>query len=233
MRGVSVDCANLPPTARRLGNAEMDSIRVEMRDLPEFYKYTERLDLTSTLDQAWLVGPSTGSLEPILRATKVRPQLVIIGNEPDVVGESSWTMTPDEYVSYYNETTALIRERWPTVAIATAGMYNASYALEVLPQLRPQPTYLNTHYPNSVEDIFKFDRLPGGPGKTIVGEWCWRTATEQEMYDWQVMLEHSTWHSFYFCWSDNMVPGMGLVTKSLGPTKSYQYYKAARRILHG
>jgi hypothetical protein len=224
MRGVCVDCTNKPPTLRKLKNAAMNSIRIEMRDLPSFYTYTQAL-ARNQIEQTWLVGPSTGPLEPILDKTTVRPSLVIIGNEPDVAsGGSSWSMSKDEYIHLWAQTAILIRQQWPAMELATAGMYNPAYLWGVHRWLRPQPTYVNRHYPDSVYDIRRFDEIGQ---RTIVGEWCWRNATKQEMYDWENMLEYYTWASFWFCWADYMVPDMGLVTATGKTTRAYRYLKEA------
>lgn len=230
MRGVSVDCTNKPPTWRKLRNAGLHSIRIEMRDLPSFYSYTEELARHS-IQQAWLVGPSTENLMLILDKIDVRPNLVIIGNEPDIVGDSSWTMGPEVYVSLWSNVAKQVRISWPDMELATAGMYNPGYLWAVYNSLWPRPAYVNRHYPSSLDDIRRFDDIGH---KTIVGEWTWRGATQQEMYDWQHMLEYYTWHSFWFCWADYMVPGHGLVTKSGQKTKAYHYLKnVLRRIYVG
>lgn len=220
MRGVAVDCTNKPPTWRKLRNAGLHSIRIEMRDLPSFYEYTESL---RGIQQTWLVGPSTEGVESVLAKTTVRPQLVIIGNEPDIIGGSSWTMSREAYVALWAGTAELIRDKWPGIELATAGMYSPAYLRNVYTQLQPRPTYVNRHYPDSIEDIEIFDRIGH---YTIVGEWTWRGATQREMYDWEVnFLEYYTHASFWFCWADYMVPGHGLVTQSGAFTKAYRYLK--------
>lgn len=231
MRGVAVDCTNKPPTWRKLRNAGLQSVRIEMRDLPSFYSYTEELAKRG-IQQAWLVGPSTESVRRVLDKATIRPRLVIIGNEPDLVGPSSWTMTVPEYVNMYNREASLVKSVWANMELATAGMYNPAYLWAVMNGLYFKPTYVNRHYPDSLDDIRRFDAIGN---KTIVGEWTWRTATQQEMYDWEVnLLEQYTWASFWFCWADYMVPGHGLVTKSGQKTKAYHYLKnVLRRIYVG
>jgi hypothetical protein len=223
MRGVAVDCTNKPPTWRKLRNAGLYSVRIEMRDLPSFYTYTQELS-KHHIEQAWLVGPLTGELESILDKAVVRPSLVIIGNEPDAVGDSSWTMDLADYIHLWTRSATLIRDKWPTVELATAGMYSRDYLQTVYRYLQPKPIYANRHYPNTVSDIQEFDRV--GSGRTIVGEWTWRGATQKQMYDWENMLEYFTWASFWFCWADYMVPGHGLLTQTGEFTKAYRHLKA-------
>lgn len=223
MRGVSVDCINRPPTWRQIKASGLDSVRVEMHDLPEFYTYTALLQEHS-IEQAWLRGPSTGEIEPILDKAAAKPAIVIIGNEPDLRGNSSWTMSAKQYTDLWNKEAPLIRETWPDMELATAGMYNRAYLDRVLGRLDPIPNYVNKHYPGGIDDLRSFsEQWP-----VIVGEWCWRTATEQEMYDWvHHFLDYYTWHWFYFCWADYMVPSMGLLTASGRRTSSYHHLKEA------
>lgn len=222
MRGVAVDCTNRPPTWRSIRLARLDAIRIEMRDLPEFYAYTAGLH--ANVKQAWLVGPSTESVEAILLHPTIKPSLVIIGNEPDLEGDSSWTMPKEEYVALYNETAALIRYKWPDMELAMAGMYSQAYAWSVRPYLTPRPNYLNMHYPAGIDQFQEFSR--GSP--CIVGEWTWRNATEQEMHDWVVhFLDYYSYHWYWFCWADYMVPGHGLKLANGKPTQAYHHLKKA------
>lgn len=226
MRGVAVDCTNRPPTWKSIRLAKLDSVRIEMRDLPSFYNYTSNLALHPTVKQAWLVGPSTESVERVLQNTTVKPALVIIGNEPDIEGDSSWTMSQAEYVQLYNRTASLIRERWQEnpPELSMAGMYHQAYAWAVRPYLIPTPNYLNLHYPEGIDHLKEFSR--GAP--CIVGEWTWRTATSQEMFDWvNHFLNLYAHHWFWFCWADYMVPGHGLMNSRGKPTIAYHRLKQA------
>lgn len=228
MRGVAVDCTNRPPTWRSIRLAKLDSIRIEMRDLPSFYSYTSKLDLHPTVKQAWLVGPSTESVERVLENTTVKPSLIIIGNEPDIEGDSSWTMPQAEYVQLYNRTASLVRERWPDnpPELSMAGMYKEAYAWAVRPYLLRPPNYLNMHYPGGIDALREFSR--GTP--CIVGEWTWRTATSQQMHDWvNPFLNIYSQHWFWFCWADYMVPGHGLMNARGKPTIAYNRLKQALR----
>lgn len=223
MRGVAVDCTNRPPTWRQIKASKLDSVRIEMRDRPEFYSYTSLLE-EHHIGQVWLVGPSTGSVGPILDRVAAKPDLVIIGNEPDLRGNSSWTMPAGEYINLWQDIAWVVREEWPDMELATAGMYNKAYLDRVLGRLHPGPNYINKHYPGGIDDLRSFsEQWP-----VIVGEWCWRTASEHEMYDWvHHFLDYYTWHWFYFCWADYMVPNMGLVDKSGRRTPSYHHLKGA------
>lgn len=223
MRGVAVDCTNGPPSWRRVRHAGLDAVRIEMRDLPEFYKYVSEFKRR----QAWLVGPSTEDLAAILQRAPIEPDLIIIGNEPDLVdSHSSWSMEPQEYVDFYNHAAGLVRDQWPDMPLSTAGMYRKDYLDWVWPRLSPEPNYCNLHYPEGIHEFQEF--CAGRHG--IVGEWTWRGATEQEMHDWIVhFLDYYAHHWFWFCWADYMVPGHGLLTASGNFTKSY--YQLRRTLI--
>lgn len=224
MRGVAVDCTNKPPTWRSVRLAKLDAIRIEMRDLQSFYDYTSSLH--RNVKQAWLVGPSTGPLEPILLHPTVRPSLVIIGNEPDLTGDSSWTMTQAEYVQLYNKTALAIRYKWPDMELAMAGMYSQAYAWSVRQYLIPTPNHLNMHYPAGIDAFKEFSR--GTP--CIVGEWTWRNASQAEMNDWvHHFLDYYAHHWYWFCWADYMVPGHGLLNSYGKPTQAYRRLRNALR----
>lgn len=221
MRGVCVDSTNRPPRSSQLSSARLGSVRVEMRDLPEFYKYTESLKPRTR--QVWLVGPSTGPVQPILDKTWVQPLMVIIGNEPDQQGPSSWTMEQDEYIALYNDTAGRLKQLWPDVVLCTAGMYSLAYLTSVWGKLGPKPTYSNVHYPETAQELAKW-----APYKPIVGEWCYRTAANAfEMAHWIASMERYVWHWFWFCWADYMVPSMGLLDVQGKPTSAYKYLKGA------
>lgn len=221
VRGVAVDCTNRPPTAASLSRAGLDSVRIEMRDLESFYSYTE--SLKARIRQVWLVGPSTGDIQPILDKSWVQPLMVIIGNEPDIQGDSSWSMPPSQYVDFYNDTASRLKTQWPDVVLATAGMRSLDYLLTVLPKLGPKPNYTNLHYPELATEIAKWT-----PYKPIIGEWCYRTAaSKSEMANWIRIMERYCWHWFWFCWADYMVPDMGLLDSEGKPTSAYRYLKGA------
>lgn len=220
MRGVALDAHNPAgrPSVAKLKYLGVTGYRMELRDTPEFLSYYATL---RPLNSAILIGPSTESYDVKLPH---EPDIVIIGNEPDSDGgDSSWSMPPAQYITMYNA----VAPHFPDSAISVAGMLRGTeYLRLVLPELRPKPTYVNCHYPNTELDVTEFRRL----GPTIIGEWAWATGTEEEVVDWQTMLRKHTAHSFWFCWSNGMVPDMGLVSESQQRLPSYYNYQAALRV---
>lgn len=220
MRGVCIDSENPAgqPTYTQLTRLGATGFHMEMRDTNEFYTYYNTL---RRLNSCLLVGPKTEDAFVISKNLPYEPDIVVIGNEPDFQSPSSWTMTPQEYISLYNDTAPL----FPDSALSVAGMFNkdASYLAQVLPHLKPSPTYVNVHYPDAVRDLQRFMYYRS----VIVGEWCYYTGTTPQIVDWNKTLVQYARHSFWFCWSNAQVINMGLtdVDGKLLPT--YYGYKEA------
>lgn len=220
MRGVCLDSGNLTgrPSYAKLVNLGCTGYRMEMRDTDEFYTYYASL---RRLNSCLLVGPSTEDTSKIATHLPHEPDVVIIGNEPDFDGESSWTMTPTEYINLWRDTAPL----FPHSALCVAGMLikDTNYLSKTLPGLNPHPTYVNVHYPDTELDLARFMHY----GSVIVGEWTWATGTAQEIVDWHRLLVQYTRHSFWFCWSEGMVPEHGLVSATGQKLNTYYSYKEA------
>lgn len=214
MRGVCIDVLNRPPSEKTLSQLGATGYRAEIRAGFDYRKLTD-------LQSALLLGPSTtaGAVADI----NIVPDLVIIGNEPDGTGPSSWSMTVVEYLGLWNDVAPHIKYRWPRAKLSMAGLLGLDYLVNCWPAMDPKPDYVNKHYPDNEQQLQEFRRYT----PVIVGEWCWRTAKAQEMIDWEAMLERNTEHSFWFCWSDGMVPSMGLVDKRSSKHAAYWRYQAA------
>jgi len=223
MRGVCVDALNPKgrPSPLRLERLYGKiAVRMEMRDHTDFYDYYYSL-YGAGIQVALLVGPSTENVGKIVRALgQHSPELLIIGNEPDGLGPSSWSMTPVQYQELWNQA-AWAASIWSDTPLSTAGMLYGPDFLEKC-SLHPEPNYVNVHYPSGSGAITAF----GKPA--IVGEWCWRTGKAKQIKDWQAMLNQYTAHSFWFCWSDGMVPNMGLYdSRDVSKHACYTRYKKA------
>lgn len=225
MRGVCVDINNRPPTAKQLHALGADGVRIEVRAGPKFAKYVTML-AHEGIQLAYLWGPSTDlPLEHM--STLIIPDLLIIGNEPDGIGPSSWKMTLLEYCAFYNAIVAAARNStWDNVPISTAGMISGVQYLKFCwDRLRIKPNVVNVHYPDATT-IQDFKDTFGGRG-VIVGETCYETGTKQEIIEWQKVLNATTESSFWFQWID--FPGWtGSLYSIKGKPKSLYYsYKAA------
>lgn len=199
MHGIAIDVANpagviTPGQYRSLG---IDFVRAEMR-INQIYP-----DLPTAL----LYGPST-EVNYFWNAVPYNNMvMVIIGNEPDGKGASSWKMTPDEYVELYNRIQPQVPQNVP---ICAAGMVNGPTFLQACwSRLNRKPNYVNVHYPNYANDITTFALNFSRP--VVVGEWCYFTAqTQQQMDEWVAVLNQTTVYSSWFCLSDEMVKNFGV-----------------------
>lgn len=197
--GVCIDVANpagyiTPSQYRSLG---IQFVRAEIRD---GFQYPN-------VPIALLYGPSTEENYFRIPVVWDKVVMVIIGNEPDGTGESSWSMSPDAYVELYNRVAASIPNG---MKICTAGMINGpTFLNQCWSRLQHKPDYVNVHYPNTAGDIVKFNLSFNKP--VVVGEWCYYTAKTQEQMDaWVNVLDAHTVYSSWFCLSDEMVPNFGV-----------------------
>lgn len=205
MRGVCTDALNMPAPPDQLG--KLDSVRVEMRDDEAFYSYVESLAFVG-IKRVYLYGPSTTNFKHILQNSP-RPDMIILGNEPDGDGDSSWKMSYGRYKNFWRQNAKVAAKYASGVPLCAAGLINGAGFLEpIWDQLVPTPDMVNIHYPADEAAMISM-RLYGTP--VVVGEWCWNGATQEQMKSWEGSLERYTDHSFWFCWAD---PDMGLV----GPT---------------
>lgn len=226
MAGVCLDSMNPSgrPSYTRLKNLGVSSVRLEIRESAEFNKYARSL---APFQRYFLYGPSTEDLISPLQYMLVNSRdVVILGNEPDGTGDSSWTMTQQEYISFWNTNAPRVRALWPSVKLCAAGMVNGpDFLLGVWNDLYPAPDLVNVHYPNTVQEIQAFWQF----AYTIVGEWCYYTGTAQEVKDWYNIIAANTQDSLYFCWSNGQVQNMGLTSASGAPNGTYYHYRDAIR----
>jgi hypothetical protein len=174
-------------------------------------------------------------------AERIAPTYWIIGNEMDAYllpepSPSSWKMTPQEYADFWFLAGTMIRERQPDAKLVIGGLVagQPSYLDEVLPLLDPPPWGVDVHpYGKSAGeagelfDLYRTTVAPaelrallasygevleawGGERRLLVLEW-WRPA--EEIAEYEAMLRAETGWATWFCWSDGMVPGFGLVNE--------------------
>ena len=147
-----------------------------------------------------------------------------VGNEPDLEGPSSWTMTQAEFVSLGKSVRSVFPRPFP---IVTAGMASGhpewlngvdlSWAdvLSFHPYLRDAPN------PDDIEDLPDVDALAAEYKRfglpLVVTEWGWWGDEEQraveevdDMIRWAAGTS-DVCSLFYFCAADSMVPPFGLL----------------------
>lgn len=218
MRGVCTDVLNRPPTLRQLMNLGATGVRFEIRDDPLFQSYYKHV--VRGVEVALLWGPSTEFDN--FPEVGYNPKMLIIGNEPDGVGDSSWTMKPQQYIDLWNRIAPTV-DTGKTV-LCTAGMVGGpEFLREVWPYLKPEPDYNNKHYPNNETELIDFRTEFKKP--VIVGETCYETGTRQQIIDWCQVLARYANGDFYYVWGEWNHINMGLYSMSNRPKRQYWAWK--------
>lgn len=237
MRGVCIDPMNPAgrPTVTQLKALTPNpSVRLVYQPHLQWYNYYLSLQKHNVPVCLTLASESFSSTaynyETSVIARTLRdypPALWVIGNEPDGVGDSSWSMEWREYVNLFYQCEPAIRSTFPDAQVYTAGLVSGQVDWLNGDQLIPSMNFdgVCVHYPPDVNTLQAYANYYNKP--VAVTEWTWRGGTRQEIIDWQRMLNVVSLHSFWFCWSDGMVPTHGLHT--IGGTKlpEYHYYKEA------
>jgi hypothetical protein len=144
------------------------------------------------------------------------PTMYQFGNEPDGAGVSSWTMDQDTYVSWWNTWAGKLGA--PVIAAGLASDDSAGWVSPVIGALDPQPHALAVHAygltPATADGVFTPFAALGLP--IWLTEWNplldWNAATvsPEVAAIWDV-FDSKAEAAFWFCWSDGMVDGLGLL----------------------
>ncbi len=137
------------------------------------------------------------------------PDVWQFGNEPDVVSEASWNMSPAEYAGTFN----FYQATYPQLTWIAAGLASGqtSYWQQVVLQGLNNVTGFAVHpyaktAPEARALLQAYLRItPSLP--------CWATEWNRpamEIPGFASMLRQTVAMSCWFCWSDGMVPGFGL-----------------------
>jgi len=123
-----------------------------------------------------------------------------VGNEPDVTGRSSWTMTPTEYGQLWQATNNYQCPRW-IGGFASGDVSRAAQYLSHAPGAVGIDIHLYTLSPNeALARIRQYQTL----GRRVrVGEWA--PSQGYRLTDYQFPVDADD-----FCYSNAMVDGMGL-----------------------
>lgn len=153
----------------------------------------------------------------------LEPDLVIIGNEPDGGPPSSWVMTQDEYKELWAVHSVLYS--CPLVAAGSASgdpaWWDSVMPLEGCTAMNVHP-YGKT--PQETAELvtayqLRFNLL------THIGEW---NRPAEEIDEYLAILNKDNRILSWFCWSDTMVPGYGLLEYEDGYRRFLQHERRAR-----
>lgn len=206
------------PTLEELQQAGVGGGRHVARNDGAFYGYQDRLEqagLTSCVVLARESFPNNDArFWTDQYSAQCHPTYWQIGNEPDAgllpaPSPSSWSMTHAEYAWLWRECARAILANQPDARLITAGLVSGqpSWAAGLKPLLTPTPYAWGVH-PYGKAAAAARTLLWAYPAPTMVTEWN-RPAEEIAAYG--AMLEAECLWSAYFCWSDGMVPGFGLI----------------------
>lgn len=224
--GVCTDSLYHPITPSMLKRLTVENVRVEIRAEQQFIDYVIDLD-SAGIELAYLVGPSSpqdSDLQKVL-ALCPPPKYMIIGNEPDIIGDSSWTMKHEEFIALWNDTIAIVKNLFTSAILVAPGTYSPEYMKTVWDKLEVKPAMLNRHYPDDAEDIIvytKYFKIP-----TIVGETCYKTATLEQMVDWVYLLNRYASVYYWFVANEANHENMGLLSVRDYPTRAFYNYRNA------
>lgn len=213
--GVNVDPLNPngrpePAVLRRLG---ANWVRLVLRDDPAVHDYAARCHDLNVNVLGVVARESAGFVG-------VECDMYQIGNEPDVNSPSSWTRTPDEYIEDWR----IYRETYPGLPMIAAGLASGDVGWwqTVGPHLQGCAA-VGVHPYNKTATQAQTMLTAYRKVRPDLALWCteWFRDANQ-IVPFQRMLNVQADAAFWFCSTDGMVPGMGL----LG-TPREQMWKAA------
>ena len=146
------------------------------------------------------------------------------GNEPDVAGHGD-SLSPDEYVDLFR----LYQQTYPNFTWVAAGLAsgNAGWWQNVGPRLTGCSACCVHPYAKGVYDAKTLLRNYRSV-RTDLGLWAteWNRPVA-EVVPFARMLRLETDRAWWFCWSDAMVAGMGLVDGDGQPKEEMHHIKVA------
>jgi hypothetical protein len=155
------------------------------------------------------------------------PDVYQVGNEPDGDGVSSWKMDQDAYTQLWNTYAAELDA--PVIAAGLCSGDPTGWLGDLVSNLQPPPRALAVHpYGATADDASAlFDAFAQFSLPLWLTEWNLlpRDWSDQETETdltavWEVFNSRAE-AAFWFCWSDGMVSGLGLLDAQGEPKPSY------------
>lgn len=192
------------PSAELLQRLGVDMVRLTSRDSDAVRDYIRMLHVYTIRTLAIITDESHGHLVD-------GADVYQIGNEPDLNSPSSETLTPDQYVERWR----IYRETFPDVPMIAAGLASGqvSYWQNVGPRLVGQVNAVAVHpYAKTAAQAQTLLRAYKAVRPELalwVTEWF---RDPNQVAPFQHMLRAEADAGFWFCATDGMVDGMGLMT---------------------
>lgn len=218
---------------------------------PDYYDYHQQIKQAGLQSYAVLARESFGSASRADTVAALPTDLdgVAIGNEPDGDGPSSWQMTQSSYRRLIRDCAPAVRARCPSARVIAGGMVSGQpgWLEPVASDIAQLVDFLDVHPyakdPNEaqvlLDQYWETYLIP-----LMVLEW--NRPTDQ-ISSFVQMLERTAHSSSWFCWSDGMVPGFGLLdgvgvfkeeyfalqsalTPAQAPTPVYEYQQGFKML---
>ena len=225
--GVNVDPLNPAgaPDPAALKAAGFNWVRLVSRPQPGVSAYIQQCQQAGIKVLAVIAGESMQNGVPY--KLDPPPDVYQLGNEPDGEGVSSWKMDQDAYTRLWNTHAAGLNA--PAIAAGLCSDDPPGWIENLLPGLQPRPRALAVHpYGATVDDAQDlFESFAELQFPLWLTEWNplprdWTDQTvETDMAAVWAIFSSKAEAAFWFCWSDGMVPGLGLVDGQGQPKPAY------------
>lgn len=212
------------PTPANLVTYGFRAIRSVFRPDPQWYSYHQAASRVGLASIVTLARESFAlSLPDTIASLPTDADWVVVGNEPDGEGISSWRQSPAEFLALIAECAPLIRQRCPQAQIVAGGLVSGQpgWLVRVVVELAGLVDAFDVHpYAKDTNQaaalLREYEALVGGV-PLVVLEWN-RQASQIPAFT--TMLEQMTQAAAWFCWSDGMVDGFGLIDRQGNPQAS-------------
>lgn len=208
------------PTPANLATYGFLGVRSVFRPDPQWYSYHQAAKRVRLASIITLARESFAlSLPDTIASLPPDADWVVVGNEPDGEGISSWRQSPAEFLALIAECAPLIRQRCPQAQIVAGGLVSGqpSWLVPIVDDLSRLVDAVDVH-PYAKDANAAAALLRGYESLTgvdlVVFEWN-RPANEVGAF--ADMLEQMTQAAAWFCWSDGMVDGFGLIDRQGNP----------------
>jgi hypothetical protein len=202
--GINVDPAweGGRPDPARLQRLGAGWVRFVSRDSPDLFAYRDVCHDIGLRVLAVIARESGGYMLPDC-------DMYQIGNEPDLSSPSSWTRTPSEYIEDWR----IYRDTYPNLPMISAGFASGivSYYQQVAPYLHNcAAVAVHPYAKNPTEAHALLQQYRAVRSDLALWATEWNRDTDQ-VVAFGRMLKVSADAAFWFCATNDMVAGMGLL----------------------
>lgn len=195
------------PTPANVVTYGFRGIRSVFRPDPQWYSYHQaarRLGLASIVT---LARESFAlSLPDTIASLPTDADWVVVGNEPDGEGISSWRQSPADFLELLRECVPLIRQRCPDAQVVAGGLVSGQpgWLTPIVAELVSLVDAVDVHpYAKTADEARELLRQYRNLLRLPVVVLEWNRPADQIAAFLQ-MLEGVTAAAAYFCWSDAM-----------------------------